>query len=495
MAQIQVQNLSFSYSSSADPIFENVSFQIDTNWKIGFLGRNGKGKTTFLKLLMGQYAYSGVISSSVPFDYFPYSVRDRTQNTLAVVEELDPEYEHWKLCRELALLDVPEEVLYRPFYTLSNGEQTKILLAVLFLQESHFLLIDEPTNHLDLAGRRLVRDYLNHKKGFLLVSHDRAFLDHCVDHVLSLNKTTIDIQKGNATTWQQNKAYQEQYERAEQERLQKEVAKLSAAAERTARWSDAAEKAKYDTRQSGLRPDRGYVGHKAAKMMKRSQSVEQRRQKALEEKSNLLRDVEQAEPLKLTPLHHPASYLLEAENLRIFYDNMPISQKFSLRVSEGERIALQGRNGAGKSSFLKLLLGESIEYDGRLWMTSGLQISYIPQDTSFLEGDLTGFAQAQGLNDTLFKTILRKLGFSRAQFEKHMETFSEGQKKKVLLSASLCKPAHLYLWDEPLNYIDLLSRVQVEELLLAYRPTLLFVEHDEDFTQRIATGSCLLEPR
>ena len=130
MSMIQISDLTFSYDTSFDYIFEHVSFQIDTDWKLGFTGRNGRGKTTFLKLLMGEYEYRGSIAASVKFDYFPYPVKDPTALTVDVLESVDPQYELWKVMKEMSQLGVPDEVLYRPFQTLSNGEQTKVLLAV-----------------------------------------------------------------------------------------------------------------------------------------------------------------------------------------------------------------------------------------------------------------------------------------------------------------------------------------------------------------------------
>ena len=120
-------------------------------------------------------------------------------------------------------------------------------------------------------------------------------------------------------------------------------------------------------------------------------------------------------------------------------------------------------------------------------LASGLVISYVPQDTSGLAGDLSQFAREQGLDETLFKTILRKLDFDRALFGQDMAGYSQGQKKKVYLARSLCQQAHLYVWDEPLNYVDLYSCIQLEELIQTYRPTLVFVEHDRAFQEKIAT--------
>ena len=156
MSMISVQNLTFSYPSSCDTIFDDVSFQIDTDWKLGFVGRNGRGKTTLLKLFLGEYEYRGSITGNVEFDYFPYPVSDKTQMTEEVLQEICPQAETWEMMKELSCLDVDSEVLWRPFETLSKGEQTKVLLAALFLNEGHFLLIDEPTNHLDAAAREQV---------------------------------------------------------------------------------------------------------------------------------------------------------------------------------------------------------------------------------------------------------------------------------------------------------------------------------------------------
>ena len=167
MSLIQVSNLTFAYEGSYDNVFENVSFQIDTNWRLGFTGRNGRGKTTFLNLLLGKFEYLGSISAAVAFSYFPYEVADKSQLAIDVVDQLHPDYEYWKIAKEMNVLQLDEEVLYRPYGTLSNGEQTKLQLAVLFSKENNFLLIDEPTNHLDIRGRELVSRYLSSKKGFM----------------------------------------------------------------------------------------------------------------------------------------------------------------------------------------------------------------------------------------------------------------------------------------------------------------------------------------
>lgn len=488
MALITISDLTFAYEGSYDNIFEQVSFQIDTSWRLGLVGRNGRGKTTFLNLLLGKLEYSGTIRTpDMEFQYFPYEVKDPSRMTMDILEELMPALESWRIYRELNLLHVKEDVLFRPFSTLSNGEQTKMLLAAMFAGENHFLLIDEPTNHLDTESRQMVAEYLRGKQGFILVSHDRHFLDETVDHILSINRANIEVQKGNFSSWWENKERQDQLELAQNERLKGEIRRLEEASRRTAGWSDKVEGTKFQGKHyCGLRPDRGFIGHKSAKMMKRAKVIEERQKTAIEEKSGLLKNLEQAEALKLYPQSHHGNRLVTLKDLVIRYDQHPVCGPVNLEIRNGSRICLAGPNGCGKSSILKAILGEDIPHNGSIYLASGLKISYVSQDTSHLRGGLTEYARQRGIDETLFLALLRKLDFERVQFEKDLVNLSGGQKKKVLIAASLCEQAHLYLWDEPLNFVDVLSRIQIEKLILTYQPTLLFVEHDVMFQEHVA---------
>lgn len=490
MSLIQVSNLTFAYEGSYENIFENVNFQIDTNWRLGFTGRNGRGKTTFLNLLLGKYEYRGNISSSVAFSYFPYNVADGSVLAIDAVEQMYPDYEYWRVQREMAKLQLEDEVLYRPYDTLSNGEQTKLQLAVLFSRENNFLLIDEPTNHLDIRGRELVSQYLKGKKGFILVSHDRSFLDGCVDHILSINRSDIQVCKGNFSTWMENKQRQDDFERAENEKLKKEISRLEETAREKAQWADTAEGRKIGA--DPLKVDkpknyRPYQGAKAAKAMARAKAIQQRQTAAIEEKSRLLKNIERSDTLKIFQTAFHSDRLAELRDVTIAYGREPVCQHISFAIRQGERIALQGANGCGKSSILKLICGQEIPYTGEFWRGNGLKISYVSQDASNLRGSLSDLARESGTEESLMLAMLAKLDVPKLQTEKDLSSLSAGQKKKVLLAKSICEPAHLHIWDEPMNYIDVISRMQIEELLLQFRPTILFVEHDKSFCENVAT--------
>ena len=483
MSVIRIENLTFAYPGSFDNVFEDANIQIDTDWKLGFVGRNGRGKTTLMRLLMGEFdnEYEGRITASVSFDYFLYKVSNPEMMTRDALAEVCPEAQDWEIIKELSYLDVGSDVLWRSFSTLSEGEKTKVLLAALFLNPGHFLLIDEPTNHLDLHGREVVASYLARKKGFILVSHDRHFLDNCVDHILSINKANIEVQKCDFSTWLKGFEDRQQAEIEENVRLGKDIRKLKESARQKEAWSDSIEKSKNGEYDSG------YVGHMSAKMMKRSIVLRNRREKAIEEKSQLLKNAEFEQALKIYSIPYHSNRLAELIKVAVRYNGKEINTPISFTIERGDRIFLDGVNGAGKSSLLKLILGDPIDFSGQLIRGSNLKISYVPQDTSFVKGSLMDYARSRGIDETLFLTILQKMGFMRVQFEKDMSEFSAGQKKKVLIAASLSEKANLYVWDEPLNYIDIYTRRQLEKLISTYQPTMIMVEHDKAFRDAVAT--------
>lgn len=490
---IQIENLTFSYPESGENVFENLSLNIETDWRTGLIGRNGRGKTTLLRLLKGDFKgeYSGRIVCPNA-DYFPCDTGDGNAVALELLTERCGA-EEWRIFRELSLLDVSAEALYRPFSTLSGGEQTKALLAAMFLKEGNFLLIDEPTNHIDNAAKSSVAAYLKTKRGFLLVSHDRELLNACVDHVVELNAFGVQISGGNYDVWKEEKEKQERAAMAKNEKITSEVKRLKESARVKAEWSKAAEKGKF-TRNSGLRPDRGYVGHKAAKEMKSAKVIEARKDRAIEEKKGLLQNIEERERLKICPLEFYTEKLLEVKRMQVNYGDTPVFAETSFSVLKGDRVALNGRNGCGKSSLIKAIVGE-LPFTGELLRPPQLKISYVAQDESEMKGSLDEYAYIHGVDGKLFRAVLAALGFCGKELCGDVSALSAGQKKKVAIARSLSERAHLYVWDEPLNFVDVLSREQIEELVLSFRPTLLFVEHDAAFRKAVATRIVEIIPR
>ncbi len=523
MAIIQIKELHFTYEGSAEPVFSGLDFIMDSSWRLGLVGRNGRGKTTLLRLLAGELSGRGQIISSLPFDLFPFPVDGDGPAGETLVNALAP-YTAWEkemeaclkagtpdaierygelehlyvsregyiireyLKREAALAGIPPDALSRPFRSFSPGEQTRLMLAALFLRPGHFLLIDEPTNHLDSDGRDMVAGYLKTKTGFLAVSHDRDFLDSVCDHILALEKHGARVVNGNYSVYRENKRLQDEFERGERDRIMEDIGRLRVSACEKAGWSDRVEATKVGVGHI----DRGYVGHKSAKMMKRAKQIEGRIQRGIAEKERLLKNIEYTAPLKLAPLIHGSPTLLRFGRVCFGYNEHPLIDSLDLTVSPGERLAIAGGNGAGKTTLLKLMTGELTPLSGTVWRASGLVISLLPQ-TASLSGTPRNIALTRGVDLTRFFTLMRKFDMPQESFERDAAGFSLGQRKKLLLSLSLASSAHLYLWDEPLNDIDPESREQIEDLLSGTQATMVFIEHEQTFIKHVATRVLRIE--
>ncbi len=524
MSIIQVNHIAFTYPGSYEPVFTDLTFSMDTDWRLGLVGRNGRGKTTLLKLLAGQLQGTGEIIASVTFDIFPFPV-DESKSALTVLRAAVAPFDQWEqdmerllklnsteaiqqwgqiehdyaandgyvinelIAREVSRMAVDPGQLERPFASFSPGERTRMLLCALFLRKNRFLLIDEPTNHLDMQGRAIAAEYLSRKSGFLLVSHDRAFLDQSVDHIVALQKTDVRVEQGTYSSYRRNKQLQDDFEREKNERLARDIGRLRESSREKAQWSDKVEATK---KGMGMY-DKGYVGHKAAKMMKRSLTIRARIDRQIEEKEGLLKNLEYTAPISLHPLTHPLETLLRMTDVVAGYDPAsPVVSNLSLRIARGERVALTGPNGSGKSTVLKLMTGALTPFSGRIHRAGGLILSYMPQSAEFVTGTPYDMAQALGLDITYFLTMLRKFDFPREAFERDARGFSMGQKKKLVLAASMAQSAHLYIWDEPLNYIDVESREQIEDMLSETDAAIVFVEHDRRFGEKIATRTITL---
>ncbi|WP_018962130.1 ribosomal protection-like ABC-F family protein [Sporolactobacillus vineae] len=502
MGTIQIRHLTFRYETMEKPLFDDVTLQIDESWRLGLIGRNGRGKTTLLRLLQHQLTYSGMIETNLKFSYFPLPIQDPAQMTRNVLIDTGQvaENEVWKAERELTRLDMDAGVLYRPFNALSPGEQTKILLAALFIDDRHFQLIDEPTNHLDQTGRNRVAGYLRQKKGFIVVSHDRHFLNQIIDHVISLDRAGISVYNGNFDTWFTAKARQDALEQRENAELKSEIKRLEKASRQKEQWSRNAERGKYagTGRSDHSDIDRGFVGHRAAKVMKRSVSLEKRSHKAISDKRKLLNNVDDRAPLTLP--YQPArtgQTLITVEDLVLEQNGQALNRPLSFTLKTGERIALTGVNGAGKSTLIRALLDHRqspLIRSGVARVHRGVRFSYLPQNFAGLSGTIENFVEERHVPYTLLLTILRKLGFERDLFHDRIEKMSMGQKRKLALARSLCEPAQLYIWDEPLNYLDVITREQIRQVISEVRPTMLIVDHDLDFINTVATRNIVLDP-
>lgn len=502
MSMIKLEGVDFSYPSSLVPVFSGLTFTADESWKTGLVGANGSGKTTLFKILCKEEPCGGRVLSSARFCRFPQNIS--YDKPVSALTDGCPEAEKWQFVRELTLLGLGEDVLCRPIGSLSGGERTKAMLAALFCSDG-FPLIDEPTDSLDLAGRRRLAAYLKGKRGYIVASHDRAFLNACTDHTLFLSKGKAEVICGSYSVWKEERDAYLAAAAAEKRRLEGEAERLYAAARRTEVWAAKAERSKMGIqKKSGLKADKGFVSANAARVMKRSVIAAARRTEAAENAKKLAAELPQ-EAAKLTfpPCICRKQCVLSLNNADIFLQGEKLLGGLTLSVRPGERVAVTGNNGCGKSTLLKAVVSlagglpeDTFDLGGAaaegVSGADGVKISYVSQNCEDVCGTPSQYAKKWGIEDAAFKSMLAKLGFFSADWSRDMSLLSTGQRKKAALARSMLTPAHLYVWDEPFNYLDVDAREMTEAAVLSSSPSMIFVEHDEEFVNRVATRTVRL---
>lgn len=494
MSNIRISNLSFRYDDSSENIFNNLNLNLDSTWKLGLVGRNGRGKTTFLNLLRGKLHGLGDIQTRLNFSYYPIKIADPANITLYELQK-QANFEEWELDRELNLMNVNPDLLWQPFNTLSGGEQTKVLLALSFTNKDSFALIDEPTNHLDEDSRQEISNYLGkHEKGYIVVSHDRDFLNQVTDHILAIENTEIHLYQGNFATYEDTKQKRDEFNRERNQKLKGEINELHQQKEQFYHWAQKVEARKNIGRKyqhvlnRRTRLNKGAIGHAAAKMMKKSINARDRMDHKIQAKQGLMTNIEDIPELSMNFKANYHSTLLEIQHLDLQIDGKSLFKGLNLGVKNHGVVSLEGRNGSGKSTFLKMLLDKAptVKYQGKYELADGLSISYLPQDFTEYKGTLHNFAYEHKISYEELLNNLKKMGFPRASFATPIEEMSMGQQKRVALAKSLVEPADLYLWDEPANYLDVFNQDQLIELLKKIKPAMLLIEHDEYFIEQVA---------
>lgn len=523
MAQIEIRDVTFYYDDFYHPVFENMNASLNTDWKMALVGRNGRGKTTLLKLLEGSLEVSsGEIKRAGTVSYFPYSYDAEYTKTIDVIKEcigglrtleiqmaqfemdisegdnekyfellnryseLDGYEVESRIYRELALMRLSAELLERDFSTLSGGEQTCMLIIALFLRQDNFVLLDEPTNHLDKEKKEHLKQYLTRKKGYIIASHDTFFLDAVSDHIFAINKSDISIEQGNYSSWRRNMEWKEQFELRTKQRLKQEIKQLERQSKATRKWSDIGNEQKYafagNARTNGTRA-----------YMRQAKSAEQQIRDNLEKKKVLLQNLEEEKRLSIYQEILESECLIAMENVSYRYEEESpfIFENVTLRVYPGDKIWLRGHNGAGKTTLLKLLSGKLQGADIRY--REGVSIAYITQEPGWSCGDVKNHLReslAEG-NDfetayMKFKELCNLFDLPEDFEERPLETLSSGERKKVDIARVLAGNHQVLFLDEPLNYMDVYFKAQLETALSEKELTLIFVEHNEEFGKRIA---------
>ncbi len=361
-------------------------------------------------------------------------------------------------------LDIPPAMQERPFMSLSGGEKTRVNLARVILTDTDILLLDEPTNHLDLHSIEWLEDYLSSFKGaVLVVSHDRYFLDRVAQRILELEEGQITSYPGNYSYYVDQKQQLIEQLEAAKRRQDKEIARLSFTVERMKGW-----------------------GMGNAKLMKRAFAMERRLQRIQRVKT-----IRQEHKMKnrFKEAGRSGDEVYQLSGLQAGYE-FPFHQPFDAAVLRGERIAVIGDNGCGKTTLVSTILGQKSPYAGRVYPGAGLRLGYLPQVVEFARPDRTildTMLYETNLDVQDSRDRLAAYGFKGESVFKEVYVLSGGEKARLKLCIFMNSEVNTLFLDEPTNHLDILTKEWIEDAIDDFNETMIFVSHDRYFINRFAT--------
>lgn len=480
MAQLRAERLSLHYGGRE--VLNNISFEINRAERIGIVGVNGAGKSTLLKLIAGIIEPDSGSVRTEHAEKIGYLEQDNGKIAGSYSADITAEMQMY-----LGLLGFDEARLSSSG-TLSGGERTKYALAQLFASSPTLLLLDEPTNNLDYYGTEMLIQLLREESAsVLIVSHDRYFLDETVTKIFELEDGALHFYDGSYTEYRQQKRrnFDEQMSRyladkKEQERISEAIGRLSDWSEKAHRDSTKP----IDNVKFGVKEKRRA---KAKKMDSQVKSQKKRLEKLQREGES--RPKEEAEVyFRINSAPTKGRRILTAENIeKSFGDKMLFSQT-DLYLCRGEHAALFGENGSGKTTFIKMLLGQEAVDSGTLWMSSSAEPYVLEQDFAEFRSELTALRWLQeriGALSAADRTMLDNLGLTAELLAEKVNVLSFGERMKLKLAEPILQNRDFLILDEPTTHLDLNSREMLEQTLSEYTGTLLVVSHDIYFLSRL----------
>ena len=513
MIELGVSNLTKMYG--VDKIFENVTFDVKTKDKIALIGRNGTGKTTLMKILVGYENFqNGQVNrrKGLTIGYLEQIPNYDDENTVLDVlkeafhnikeikiqmetlektfeklkgEELELAIKRYsdlndlyeiaggysineKLNKILQGLEISEDLQKRKFNLLSGGEKTRVILGKILLEEPDLLLLDEPSNHLDIKSVEWLEEYLNVYNGTVLViSHDRYFLDRVVNKIVELEQDGVQIYNGSYSKYVAEKELRFLQAMKEYENQQKKIKKMEEQIKRYRIWGE--------MRDS----DKMYV--RAKELEKRLEKIEKINKPIVDKKTA---------DFHTDNVSRTGKEVIKVNNISKKYDSKKLFEDLSFTLFYKDSLCILGENGTGKSTILKIILNEIPGDSGDIKIGSNVKIGYLPQEVSFSREDVSivdYFSYYYGISIGEARKELAKILFTGEDVYKHINTLSGGEKSRLKLGMLIYENVNTLILDEPTNHLDIESREVLEENLINYEGTILFVSHDRYFVDKIAT--------
>ncbi|WP_204466786.1 ribosomal protection-like ABC-F family protein [Shouchella xiaoxiensis] len=467
---IRIHNGAIEFDGNC--LFEKITVSIQQNTRIGIIGKNGAGKSTLLQLLTGERALT-----SGHVEHLNDSL------SIAVVTQEEEHVSFEIISPEEQTLRTKWNIPSRSYEQLSGGEKLKARLARGFAQEADLLLLDEPTNHLDEASVAMVVEAIQTYQGTVVfISHDRYFLDQTASHIWAFEQHTLYEHKGNYSSYREDLAQRRLAQQRAYDKQQAMVGRIEGQLNQLGAWS--AKGHKQSTKQEGFKE---YHRKKAGKLDAQVKSKRKRLEKELER-------------INASPVEEPyevqfsfatqakvGKRFLEVKNLAKSYGEQTLFKKSNFTIQHGEKVALVGPNGSGKTTFLKLINGDAMPTKGTVWISPSAKIGYLTQDVFDLPLEQTPedlFYQETFAKKALVLNLMKHLGFSVAQWKEPIKQMSMGERVKCKLMYDILAEKDVLILDEPTNHLDLESREQLEATLSEYSGTLLVVSHDRYFLEK-----------
>ena len=505
MIEISLNKINKNYGFNS--VLNDLSFDIQTGQRVALIGRNGCGKTTTLRLIMGiERADSGNINirkgSTIGYltqipplesddvkanDVYLRGVKDLIDLEKRINEFVSVMDSSEKSIKELSLLQeefrikggyqlkekiekikygfkLSDSMLNTKYNNLSGGEKTIVNLASLVLSNPDILLLDEPTNHLDIDTLEWFEEYLNNYKGaILLVSHDRYFMDRVCNKVISIENGHEDIYYGNYSYYLEESDKRFLLQMQKYKNQQKEIKAIKEAIVRLKEW--------------GQKADNPIFFRRAASMEKR-----------LERMEKIDKPIEKSElRINLDTTTRSANFVIDIKNLSLQVDTKSLLQNANMNVYFKERVCLMGKNGCGKTTLIKNIINNTHD---NIKLGANVSIGYIPQEIRFENEELTIYEYMRGIfvgSESELRSKLNRFYFGEESISKKLKNISGGEKVRIKLLELILQKANFLILDEPTNHIDIDTREILEDALLDFDGSILFISHDRYFINKIAT--------
>ncbi|MFI2131435.1 ribosomal protection-like ABC-F family protein [Lysinibacillus fusiformis] len=469
---LKLQDISFEIKDTL--LFEHVTATVKQGEVIGIIGRNGAGKSTLLQFIRGMLVpTTGEIKGL------------ETVKTAIVEQELAHFTRMEITAREADLLS-KWKVPNLPFEALSGGEKLKMRLAEGFSQGAQILMLDEPTNHLDEQSTTfLIKQVQNYKGTIIVVSHDRYFLDSVATKIWSIEDKKLIEHNGNYSNYMAEREHRRLTQQRAYDKQQKNIERIEAQMQELTAWSQ-----KGHAQSTKLEGFKEYHRVKAKRLDSQVKSKKKRLEAELEKAKVEAVKPESEIRFSLGTNQRVGKRFLETKNVSLRFDDRLLFKDVNVTAQFGDKIAVTGTNGSGKTSFLKVILGQ-LKAEGEVWVSPAANIGYLTQEVFDLPLDQTPeqyFYQETFEERGKVRNLMKNLGFTSTHWTSSIGEMSMGERVKCKLMAYIVADKNVLILDEPTNHLDLPSREQLEQTLAQYNGTLLVVSHDRYFLDKVTNS-------